>query len=205
MNRISAPFYDWSARRRTEKFLFQLAPSDLYVNLGCGHRPLTGWINLDCARGAAVEVVWDVRDGLPFPSGSCSAIFSEHVIEHLPKSDGERLLSECYRALQPGGVVRLSTPDAGRYLKSYANGGEFLRHLNFSQPIETPLDRVNLMMRENGQHLWVYDIASISAALKRAGFSAALEQTFGVSRHPRMCGIDSEARAFESLYVDAVK
>lgn len=204
-NQISAPLYDWVARRRTERFLSTLPKTDLCINLGCGYRPLPGWINLDRARGPEVQVVWDIRQSLPFHSESCSAIFSEHVIEHLSKSDGERLLRECYRVLQQEGVLRLSTPDAARYLKSYANGGEFLQHPNFSRPIDTPLDRINLMMREQGQHLWVYDAASLSLALKRAGFSAAVEQSFGVSLHPKMNDIDYDIRAFESLYIEGVK
>jgi predicted SAM-dependent methyltransferase len=204
-NQISAPFYDWVVRRLTERFLSTLPKFDLCVNIGCGYRPLSGWINLDRARGPDVQVTWDIRRGLPFHSGTCSAIFGEHLIEHLSKVDGDRFLKECHRVLQQGGVLRLSTPDTARYLKSYANGGEFLRHPSFPQAIDTPLDRINLMMREEGQHLWVYDAASLSLALKRAGFSSAVEQAFGISLHPRMCDIDSEARAFESLYMDAVK
>lgn len=160
---------------------------------------------MDRARGREVQIVWDLCQGLPFASESCSAVFGEHVIEHFSKSDAERLLAECYRVLQPGGVLRLSTPDAARYLQSYANGGEFLRHPSFGQPIETPLDRINMMMREDGQHLWVYDAASLLLGLRRAGFSSAVEQNFGASLHSVMRNIDSAARAFESLYVEAIK
>lgn len=203
-NRISAPFYDWQARHRTRQFLLELAQRDLLVNLGCGHRPLSGWVNVDIARGSWVDVVWDLRAGLPFVNESCSAIFSEHVIEHLTSEDGERLLRECYRVLQPGGVLRVSTPDAERFLRSYAGDGEFLRHPSFLESVETPLDRINQMMREYGQHLWVYDSASLQLSLKRAGFSHTIEQRFGISSHPKMQGLDSAERAFESLYVEAI-
>jgi predicted SAM-dependent methyltransferase len=204
-NRISAPYYDWLARRRTSKFLDLLQQADLCLNLGCGYRPLPGWVNLDMARGPAVDVVWDLSQGLPFQSESCSAIFSEHVIEHLPKSQGENLLRECYRVLQPGGVLRMSTPDAGRFLRSYAGDREFLRHPDFPSPVETPLDRINIMMREGGQHLWAYDFESLSFCMRKTGFSSVVEQRFGVSLHPRMQGIDYDIRAFESLYVEGVK
>ncbi len=204
-NRISAPFHDWQARRRTRQFLVNLSQKDLMVNLGCGYRPLSGWLNVDVARGPHVNVVWDLREGLPFADNSCSAVFSEHVIEHLSKEASERLLKECYRVLQPNGVLRISTPDAGRYLRSYAGDCKFLQHPSFSDPIETPLDRINQMMREYGQHLWVYDSESLLLTAKRAGFSGIIEQNFGVSIHPNMQGIDSQSREFESLYVEAVK
>jgi len=204
-NRISTPYHDWQARRRTARKLAALPPKDLLVNIGCGPSPLAGWVNVDIARGPRVDVVWDLRRGLPFADNSCAAIFSEHVIEHLSKTDGENLLRECHRVLQPGAVLRLSTPDARRFLCSYASDGQFLNHPEFPEPIESPLDRVNMMMRENGQHLWVYDFPSLSLALKRAGFSTVVEQEFGVSQHERMTGIDTAGRAFESFYVEATK
>jgi len=127
------------------------------------------------------------------------------VIEHVPREDAGRLLAECYRVLANGGVLRLSTPDAGRYLRSYAGDQKFLHDPSFGQKAETPMDRVNMMMREYGQHLWAYDAASLLMLLQKAGFSSAIEQRFEASAHPRMRGIDSAERAFESLYVEAVK
>lgn len=204
-NHVSAPYHDWQARRRTQKNLAALPPRDLCINLGCGPVPLSGWVNVDRARGPHVDVVWDLRRGLPFADESCAVIFGEHVIEHLSKEDAGKLLSECRRVLQRGGVLRLSTPDAGRYLRSYAGDGEFLQHPGFPQKIETPLDRVQLMMREGGQHLWVYDAPSLLLLLRRAGFTSCGEQEFGVSQHPRLQNMDTAARAFESFYVEAVK
>lgn len=205
-NLISAPAHDWLARRHTRSYLQSLqGRNDLLINLGCGYRPLAGWINLDAARGPQVDLVWDLRRGLPLADASCTALFCEHVIEHLTKEDGERLLRHCYRALQPGGVLRISTPDAGLYLRSYAGDGEFLRHPEFTEPLETPLDRINQMMREGGQHLWAYDAASLQAALRRVGFNQTAEHRFGQSLHPQMERLDSPARAFESLYIEAIK
>jgi len=204
-NRLVGPYHDWKAQQRSTRILAALTARDLCVNIGCGPKSLPGWINLDAARGEKIDVVWDLRRGLPFPSESCSAVFGEHVIEHLAKEDAEQLVRECYRALQNGGVLRLSTPDAGRFLRSYSGDGVFLRDPRFVPKAETLMDRVNMMMREYGQHLWVYDSESLILLLRKAGFSAATEQQFEVSAHPRMRGIDSAERAFESLYVEGIK
>lgn len=205
-NRITAPYYDWQARRRTSQKLATLPRKDLCLNLGCGPQTLAnGWLNVDISRGPDIDIVWDLGQTWPFPDESCAAIFCEHTIEHLSRNDGARFLRECFRVLQPGGVVRLSTPDAERFLRSYAGNGEFLRHPSFSEPIETPLDRINAMMRENGQHLWVYDRESLALALTRAGFSRVLEQEFGESAHTRLQGLDSQGRAFESFYIEGIK
>ena len=204
-NKLSAPYHDWRARRRSARALSSLPKKDLCVNFGCGPNTLPGWVNLDIARGDNIDIVWDLRHGLPFANESCAALFGEHVIEHVPKDAAEKLLRECHRVLQPGGVLRLSTPDAGRYLRSYAGDGEFLRHPAFPGPYETPLDRINHMMREDGQHLWVYDAESLLLLVRKAGFSMAHEKKFGESTDPRMRQIDSEGRAFESLFVEGVK
>jgi predicted SAM-dependent methyltransferase len=204
-NRLAGPYHDRKAQKRTGRILAALPARDLCVNIGCGPNALPGWINLDAARGDKIDVVWDLGHGLPFPSESCSAIFGEHVIEHLPKEAAEQLVHECYRALQSGGVLRLSTPDAGRFLRSYTGDGSFLRDPRFMQMAETSMDRVNMMMREYGQHLWAYDAESLILLLQKAGFNTAAEQEFEKSAHPKMNRIDSPDRAFESLYVEAIK
>ncbi len=203
-NRISGAYHDWRARKRTETFLANLSQQNLCLNLGCGYRPMKGWINVDQARGPEVQIVWDIRRGLPFRDGSCAAIFSEHLIEHVSKEEAQRLLAECYRVLEPGGVLRLSTPDAECYLRSYAGDQKFLHHPSFDEEIRTALDRVNEMMHEYG-HRWAYDAESLTLALRCAGFSRTVEQEFAQSLLPKMQGIDAQARAFESLYVEAVK
>lgn len=204
-NRIAAPYHDRKARRRTEEFLANLSKSDLRVNLGCGYRPVTGWINVDRARGPEVQVVWDLTTELPFPDSSCTAIFSEHLIEHISKEDAAKLVSECYRVLQDGGVLRLSTPDAELFLRSYAGDRKFLVHAGFSQAVDTAIDRVNYMMREYGQHLWSYDEELLTLMLKRAGFKSMIRQRFGVSVHSQMGNMDFDAREFESLYLEGIK
>jgi predicted SAM-dependent methyltransferase len=205
VNRLTAPLYDHLARRGTRRFLDALPSRGLLVNVGCGHRPLKGWINLDRARGPQVDVVWDIRRGLPFPSKSCAAIVSEHLIEHLPKAAAEELLRECSRALEPNGVLRLSTPDAERFLRSYAGDRAFLSAPYFDTPIDTPVDRINIMMREYGQHQWSYDAELLAVMLVRAGFSRVEAMAFGQSHHAILQGIDTQARRFESLYVEALK
>ncbi len=203
-NRISAPYHDFWARRRTLRYLACLPRADLCIHVGCGHRPLAGWVNLDRARATHVDVVWDLRRGLPLETASASAIFAEHVIEHLTREEGRAFLIECHRVLQNGGVVRLSTPDAGRYLQSYASDGAFLRDPRFGVPAETLLERINTLIRGHG-HLWCYDYPSVELLMRGAGFSEILRSEFGDSLHPRMRGLDSPERAFESLYAEARK
>lgn len=49
-------------------------------------------------------------DGLT--AGSVPALFSAHLLEHLSPEDASRLLGACHRALAPGGLLVLATPNA---------------------------------------------------------------------------------------------
>lgn len=205
VNRLTGPVYDWQARRRSQRFLQHLNQRHLLINLGCGPTAMADWINVDMARGSHVDVVLDITTGLPFLDESCQAVICEHVIEHLTREHGLQLLKDCRRVLEPGGVVRISTPDAGLYLKSYAGDGDFLRWAMERRPAPTPLDRINMVMREDGQHLWLYDGESLMRLFQDAGFSEVTVQPAGVSTIDVLNDIDHPGRRAESVYVEGIK
>jgi len=51
------------------------------VNIGCGYRPIPGWVNIELASSPDYHF-WDCRRGLPFSDNTVTAIYSEHVFEH---------------------------------------------------------------------------------------------------------------------------
>jgi len=103
------------------------------------------------------------------------------VIEHVTKEDANqtdwRVLPACFKMKA---VLRMSTPDAELFLRSYAGDRTFLAHPGFSQAIDTPVDRVNYMMREYSQHLWSYDEELLTLMFRQAGFKTVVRQRFGV-------------------------
>lgn len=82
-----------------------------YVHLGPGQRNyIPGWINVDANMFTGKCDVWaDLRNPLPFRTGSIDAFYSHHVIEHLP--DIRMHLSEVFRCLKPGGTYRVAGPN----------------------------------------------------------------------------------------------
>lgn len=92
------------------------------VNVGCGTRFDPRWINLDGEPVEASIRRYDCRDRLPFTDASVDAVYSSHVIEHLPPTVARDFVREVYRVLKSGGVIRLATPDletlAFEYLKN---------------------------------------------------------------------------------------
>jgi predicted SAM-dependent methyltransferase len=198
---IGRRYYGWSARRDSRRFLERLDRSGLAINFGAGWRPLEGWVNVDIAAAPGIDVVMDVTQGLPFTTGSAEAIFAEHLIEHLSREAAFDFVMECHRVLAPDGVVRLSTPDGGRYLRSYRGDRKFLDQVRRPDEI-FDIDVINRVMRENGLHLWIYDEASLCDLTERAGFREVRAAGFGESRSPVMSSVDSPERAIESLYVE---
>ena len=185
--------------------------SDLSLNLGCAGEGLAGWVNVDLFSQNSVDFALDVRRRLPFASGRFNRIFAEHVLEHIDFRDNvESFLKECFRLLSPGGCLRIVVPDGRRYVQAYLSGDrEAWRTLGWdldSMPddIYTPMHIINHVFHQDGEHLFAYDFETLEFALRRAGFSTVVEQTYGQSVDPELA-LDRQAHAGYSLYVDAVK
>lgn len=88
------------------------APID--VHLGCGQqRYVPGWVNVDANIVSAKIDLWaNFADPLPFRDNSVRTFYSFHVIEHLPDRHLPAHFAEMFRALRPGGGIRVGGPDA---------------------------------------------------------------------------------------------
>lgn len=89
----------------------------MILDVGCGEHK-DGDVGLDAYPIPGVDIVHDVtRFPWPIPDGAFSEVRAHQVIEHLPTgSDGAgsdllfRFFDECYRILEPGGLLRVDTP-----------------------------------------------------------------------------------------------
>jgi predicted SAM-dependent methyltransferase len=83
------------------------------VHLGCGQKNyIPDWVNVDANFVTARIDLWaDLRHGLPFRDNSVERLYSFHVIEHLPDSLLVAHFREMYRALVPGGTIRVGGPN----------------------------------------------------------------------------------------------
>lgn len=94
----------------------------LRLNLGCGHLPLDGYVNVDRRELPGVDVVADAGD-LRFDEGSVREIFSAHLLEHFPEELLRRRLIPTWRnLLAPGGIFRAVVPDGEAMLAGVAAG-----------------------------------------------------------------------------------
>jgi SAM-dependent methyltransferase len=104
----------------------RLAPSHLRktqrAHLGPGQRNyLPGWINVDANLVTCKSDIWaDMRFKLPFPDRSLEAIYSHHVVEHLP--DLSFHFKEMFRCLRSGGVIRVGGPHGDNAILAMQSG-----------------------------------------------------------------------------------
>lgn len=169
------------------------------LHLGCGDTYLKGWVNLDMARpGRKLDLRWDLRRGVPFPSGSLSAIFSEHLFEHLDLASSLDLMKECRRALRPGGIFRIGVPDLERYLRAYVGEDSIIEDVRPRRPTRAVALSEIFYFHE---HRSMYDYETMAAMLREAGFAHVERSAFqqGVLEPSP----DSESRRRETLYVEA--
>lgn len=119
------------------------------LNLCCGSNVFPGWLNVDRTdveadylkhlRDADPRMVWppeqqalvdrigeiqfmrhDVRTGLPWADGTVDAIYVGQAIEHFNRrTEAPAFLRECLRVLRQYGVIKLTTPDLYRLVRSF--------------------------------------------------------------------------------------
>lgn len=97
-------------------------PSLRRLHWGCGPITPVGWLNSDVSNYPGVDLVADIRDGLPIADNTFDYIVAIHVLPEIPYGDLDRTLTELRRVLKPGGVLRLSLPDMDLALRAYQNG-----------------------------------------------------------------------------------
>lgn len=89
------------------------------VNIGCGKRHDKSWINIDFSSSSPDIIQYDLNKGIPFEDNSVDVVYNSHVLEHFSNKQGNFLLSECYRVLKKGGIIRVAVPDLESICKEY--------------------------------------------------------------------------------------
>lgn len=173
------------------------------LHLGCGQVHLAGWLNVDNESEVA-ELLVDVNDGLPFPNASFAFVYSEHFIEHFTAEQGVSLLMETRRVLQPGGVMRIATPDlrfiAWRYFFRW-RAQEWITRYEYEW-MQTGAEMVNVAFREWG-HQYLYDKPELERRLREAGFSRVWRAKRNRSAYPALRNL--ETRKDSALILETIR
>lgn len=90
-----------------------------YLNLGCGSTYVKGWTNIDFVSTSEEVMAYNLLRGIPHSDNSFDLVYHSHVLEHFPKAEASRFIAECYRVLNPGGVIRIAIPDLEQIALNY--------------------------------------------------------------------------------------
>jgi len=92
------------------------------VNVGCGHLPIEGYLNVDRRDLPGVDVVAEADD-MPFPPGSLVELRSSHLLEHFPQETLlRRTLPHWKSLLRPDGRLLAIVPDGQAMLDACSAG-----------------------------------------------------------------------------------
>lgn len=171
------------------------------LNWGCGAHVAEGWINSDVKADTGVDLVADIREGLPLDTGSIDYAVSIHALPEFSYPELVPVLEELRRVLAPGGTLRLALPDLQRGIEAYLAGdGDYFK---------VPADEVSsLGGRFIVQMLWYGYSRSLFSAdfalelLEKAGFVDVRECKFRQTASGIEEIVELDNREDESLFVE---
>jgi len=214
----------------------EAAQRHLHVQFGCGPNSApNGWINFDASPTLRLQRIpiigsiitarrprfapgvryGDIVAGLPLPDGSCAAIYSSHVIEHLPYEDALKGFAESYRLLEDGGRFRVVVPDLAALTRAYLKRHETadpeaasaFMQASYLGVRERHGRLADMLVRSfgNSAHLWMWDLPSLTEAAVKAGFSSVRPAVFNDSCDPSFEGVESPERFIDAVAIEAQK
>jgi predicted SAM-dependent methyltransferase len=148
----------------------------------------------------------DLRKPLPWKEGAACAVYASHLLENLSAVQAMRLLQECFRVLEGGGVIRLMVPDLENLARQYVAALDEDTGTNDFPIWQTPADRflsqtllrsrtapsgtliyqLYKLAMEFDSHKWMYDKVSLTNLVRAAGFAEVEIAERQVSRIPNI-------------------
>jgi predicted SAM-dependent methyltransferase len=187
------------------------------LHVGGGWQLFEGWLNVDIETIPGVMRM-DATRRFPFADETFQYVYSEHMIEHVPREKGTHMLRECYRVMRPGAVIRLITPNLSAILGLYGLelSAEQERYLQWFCQTFTPerppsaASAINAVFRMWG-HQFIYDEQTLADAMRSAGFNSVTRYPISHSNQPELQNLVNESRYpegllnFESVTLEGIK
>jgi SAM-dependent methyltransferase len=142
------------ARRVIQPSLPKLENDALYLHLGCGLVNHPQFVNI-------------------VANNSLDLIYASHCLEHFSHLRISQVLTEWYRTLKPGGILRLSVPDFDLLINIYKENN------NDIDTILQPL--MGMQLGEYRFHKTVFNKNSLTLLLHSTGFREVREWVPGSS------------------------
>ena len=136
--------------------------NQIKLNLGCGDRPIAGFLNAYVRNISGIEYPNTSINNLShFQDDFVDYIYACHVLEHIPREQTFAALLEWNRVLKVGGMLRVAVPDWDSIVRYYNKTEDLTNLLNFTfGGREDPTN----------SHYRVFNFATLKTLLWEAGF-----------------------------------
>ena len=84
------------------------------LDVGCANKCMPGMIGIDNVDYGQ-PIIWDIRDGIPFPDNSVDKVYTSHFLEHLTNKEAKEFIQDSLRVLKPGGIFFSKCPSINHY------------------------------------------------------------------------------------------
>lgn len=161
-------------------------------------------MNVDRLPLPGVDVVADLRGGLPLPGRCFAWALALHVLQDLAYPEVVPALRELRRVLVPGGVLRLGLPDLDRAIDAYRRGDAAYFFVP-DRDARAPGAKLVAQVVWYGSVRTPFTFDCIREMLATAGFADVRRCEFRASTHgpAALAGLDNRER--ESLFVEALR
>lgn len=178
------------------------------IQFGTGGNPLEGWVNTDIQYPAPLNV--DICKPLPFEDGVAEFVYASHTLEHVSGPDGLSFLKECFRIMQPQGIIRICVPSISKvYAAATTPYLEWVKQMGWGDG--TKRGAIQNLVSLHG-HLTFFSPSTLMALLYGAGFDYPQMCEYGHSQFPELNNVENhwkmiglENDSFESIICEAIK
>lgn len=211
--------------------------SQLQLNLGCGPVQPPGWVNVDGSNRAWIVArlsfldrflvalrlfpptefktglyPFNLKRRFPWPDGSVHAIYMGELLEHFTPEEGERILKECLRVLEPGGTLRIRVPDNATFWSNYLVEFNRAKQLPRSEWTLGHTRWIQMFFHDicvrrpwfgtmGHFHKWMYDEVSLIQLMENIGFREVNRMTLHQSRIADVAAVEVR----DDLIVEGIK
>lgn len=154
------------------------------LHLGCGHKILEGFVNIDIREETGCDIIDDISLLTKVENNSAELIYCCHVLEHFSRNDFSKVLERWHEVLQPGGVLRLSVPDFEQVCRMYAGGMPLKNLMGFLYGGQNYPENF---------HFVTFDFDTLGEALEKCGFTNIRRWDWRTTEHAH---VDDYSQSF---------
>ena len=89
------------------------------LHLGCFHKKIHGFTNVDIREDVQPDLVDDVFKLENVENESVDLIYACHVLEHASRQEASEAMKRWFSVLKKGGILRLAVPDLQAVFEHY--------------------------------------------------------------------------------------